>query len=192
MLSFFLSRLASEEFVISAKVFVGNLNYGTTKEDLVSVLSECGEIVDAFLPTDRESGRPRGFAFITFANNEQARACIERFNGHELGGRRLNVNQADDRPRRGGPGGGGRGGPRPRDGAPPGRGPEVQRRRSDMPPRPSGGDFSYRQRNDGPPRGGGRHDSYAAMDPEMQYEVADRGGLAGAARRLGRRNAGRR
>ncbi|NOY94266.1 MAG: RNA-binding protein [Deltaproteobacteria bacterium] len=110
---------------MSAKVFVGNLNYSTTKEDLVGLLSGAGEIVDAFLPTDRETGRPRGFAFVTFANDEQAKACIEKFNRADLGGRALNINEAEERPRRGPPGGrpsGGRpgggygGGPR---GAPP-------------------------------------------------------------------------
>lgn len=89
---------------------MGNLNYRTTKEDLVSLLSEAGEIVDAFLPTDRETGRPRGFGFITFASPEQAQACIDKFNGHELSGRRLNINAADERGRGGrGPGGGGGG-----------------------------------------------------------------------------------
>ena len=95
---------------ISAKVFVGNLSYRTTKEELVSFLSPAGEIIDAFLPTDRETGRMRGFGFITFGSPEQAAACIEQFNGMELGGRRLNINAADDRGR-----GGGRG--RPREGA---------------------------------------------------------------------------
>ncbi len=85
---------------ISAKVFVGNLNYRTTKEDLVAFLSPVGEIIDAFLPTDRETGRPRGFGFITFATEEQAKACIEQFDGVELGGRRLNINRAEDRGRK--------------------------------------------------------------------------------------------
>ena len=97
--------------VISAKVFVGNLSYHTTKEELVACLSAAGEIVDAFLPTDRETGRPRGFAFVTFASAEQATACVEQFNGQLLGGRPLNINPAEERPRGAGPGrgGGGRG-----------------------------------------------------------------------------------
>ena len=65
--------------------------------------------MDAFLPTDRETGRPRGFAFVTFATEEQARACIEKFNRADLGGRSLNINEAEERPRRG-PGGGRPGG----------------------------------------------------------------------------------
>jgi len=98
---------------ISAKVFVGNLNYSTTKEDLVGLLSGAGEIVDAFLPTDRETGRPRGFAFITFANDEQAAACIEQFDRADLGGRALNINAAEERPRRAPSPGGRPGGGRP-------------------------------------------------------------------------------
>ena len=99
---------------------MGNLNYRTTKEDLVEFLSPAGEVVDAFLPTDRETGRPRGFGFVTFASEDQARACIEQFHGKELGGRALNINAAEERRR--GPGGPpGRGGP-PRGGGDRGRG----------------------------------------------------------------------
>jgi cold-inducible RNA-binding protein len=86
---------------------VGNLNYRTTKEDLVEFLSPAGEVVDAFLPTDRETGRPRGFGFVTFASEDQARACIEQFDGKELGGRPLNINPAEERRRGSGPGRGG-------------------------------------------------------------------------------------
>ena len=99
-------------------MFVGNLNYRTTKEELVAFLSPAGEIIDAFLPTDRDTGRPRGFGFVTFASEDQAAACIDQFDGVELGGRRLNITPADERGRRGGgrprrdgpPGGGGGGG----------------------------------------------------------------------------------
>ncbi len=96
---------------ISAKVFVGNLNYRTTKEELMEFLSPAGEIVDCFLPTDRETGRPRGFGFVTFASPEQATACVEQFDGQDFNGRRLNINPAEERGRRPGgrdrrPGGG--------------------------------------------------------------------------------------
>ena len=93
---------------------MGNLNYRSTKEALVAFLSGAGEVVDAFLPTDRETGRPRGFGFITFASPEQAQACVEQFNGADFDGRQLNINTADDRRR--GPSGPPRSGP-------PGRGP---------------------------------------------------------------------
>ena len=96
---------------MSAKVFVGNLDFNTTKDEVQTLFSQIGEIKDVFLPMDRESGRPRGFAFVEFANDEDAAKAIEKFNGHELSGRALRVNAAEDRPRSSGPGGGGR--PRP-------------------------------------------------------------------------------
>ena len=95
---------------MSAKVFVGNLDFNTTKDEVQSLFSQIGEIKDVFLPMDRESGRPRGFAFVEFASDEDAAKAIEKFNGYELGGRALRVNAAEDRPRTGGGGGaGGRG-----------------------------------------------------------------------------------
>ena len=95
---------------MSAKVFVGNLDFNTTKDEVQSLFSQIGEIKDVFLPMDRESGRPRGFAFVEFASDEDAAKAIEKFNGYELGGRALRVNAAEDRPRTGGAGaGGGRG-----------------------------------------------------------------------------------
>ena len=78
--------------------------------------------MDAFLPTDRETGRPRGFGFVTFATPEQAAACVEQFNGASFEGRSLNINLADDR--RKGPGG-----PRPDRGAPRRREPVMEMRR---------------------------------------------------------------
>jgi RNA recognition motif-containing protein len=56
--------------------------------------------VDVYIPTDRNTGRPRGFAFVEFASETEAAEAIERFNGQELGGRKLNVNAAEDRPQR--------------------------------------------------------------------------------------------
>ena len=132
---------------------MGNLSYSTTKDELVAALSECGEIVDAFLPTDRETGRPRGFAFVTFETPEQAKACIERFNGQEVGGRRINVNEAEERPRRSGPP---NGRPRPERSSRPSQGPRDS---AGPPQRPSGprsgpprpGGFPSGPRSDGPP-----------------------------------------
>ena len=93
---------------------MGNLSYQTTKEDLTQVLSEAGQVVDVYIPTDRESGRPRGFAFATFSSEAEAAKAIQLFNQREVAGRRLNVNAAEERPRRpaggGGFGGGGGGG----------------------------------------------------------------------------------
>ena len=90
-----------------AKIFVGNLNFNTKREDIESLFSQVGKPRDVFLPTDRETGRPRGFAFIEFESDAEASQAIERFNGYELDGRALRVNAAEDRPR-----GGGGGGPR--------------------------------------------------------------------------------
>ena len=93
---------------MAAKVFVGNLNFKTTREEVAELFAQVGATRDVFLPTERETGRPRGFAFVEYETEELAKAAIERFNGYEMGGRALRVNLAEDRPRGGG-GGGGRG-----------------------------------------------------------------------------------
>lgn len=90
---------------MSSKVFVGNLDFNTTKEEVQTLFSQIGELRDVFLPVDRESGRKRGFAFVEFSSDEDAAKAIERFNGYELGGRALRVNAAEDRPRTSGGGG---------------------------------------------------------------------------------------
>src|SRR5687768_4370617 len=96
---------------MASKVFVGNLNFKTTREEVESLFTQVGKPRDVFLPTERETGRPRGFAFVEFETEEEAKAAIERFNGYEMGGRALRVNLAEDRPRGGGgDGGGGYGG----------------------------------------------------------------------------------
>lgn len=91
---------------MSSKVFVGNLDFNTTKTEVQTLFAEAGEVRDVYLPTDRESGRPRGFAFVEFASEEQAAAAIQKFNGYQMGGRTLRVNAAEDRPRGAGGGGG--------------------------------------------------------------------------------------
>lgn len=71
-------------------------------------MSDVGKVLDVHIPTDRETGRPRGFAFVKFGSAEEAQAAIERFDGEELGGRPLRVSAAQerrDRPGRSGPGG---------------------------------------------------------------------------------------
>jgi RNA recognition motif-containing protein len=75
-------------------VFVGNLSFDTTREELLSLFAEAGEVAEVVLPTDRVSGRPRGFAFVQFASDEQAAVAIQKFDGHQLGGRNLRVNEA--------------------------------------------------------------------------------------------------
>ena len=78
-------------------MFVGNLNFDTTKDELQSVFAEVGEVTDVVLPTDRATGRPRGFAFVEYSSDEAAATAIQKFDGFELGGRNLRVNEAEKR-----------------------------------------------------------------------------------------------
>ena len=100
-------------------MFVGNLSFDTPQSELETLFSEVGPVIEVFLPTDRNTGRPRGFAFVELGNEEAATAAIAKFDGYELRGRHLRVNEAEARPPRqprfapsgGGPGyGGGHGG----------------------------------------------------------------------------------
>lgn len=90
---------------------MGNLSFDTTSEALHALFAEVGEVVSAVVPTDRLSGRPRGFAFVEFVNGEHAAEAISRFEGFELDGRKLRVNEATAEPS-GGRGLGGAGGGR--------------------------------------------------------------------------------
>jgi RNA recognition motif-containing protein len=85
-------------------VFVGNLSFDVTREELIEAFGAAGKVVDAKVPTDRETGRPRGFAFVEFESDEAAQKSIELLNGRDLKGRPLRVNEAENRPPRG-PGG---------------------------------------------------------------------------------------
>ncbi len=94
-----------------SKLYVGNLSYQTSESELREIFSQHGEVVSATLVMDRETGRPRGFAFVEFADASSAKAAIEALNGANVGGRDLTVNEARPRePRSGGGGGGGYGG----------------------------------------------------------------------------------
>lgn len=84
---------------MASKIFVGNLDYNTTKEEVQALFGQIGELKDVFLPVDRETGRKRGFAFVEFASDEDAAKAIEKFNGYQMGGRALRVNAAENRPR---------------------------------------------------------------------------------------------
>ena len=95
---------------MSTKLFVGNLDFKVTENDLQDAFAAHGNVVEANLVTDRTTGRPRGFAFVTMSTPEEAQKAIDALNGKELGGRALNVNLARPREERsGGGGGGGRG-----------------------------------------------------------------------------------
>jgi cold-inducible RNA-binding protein len=92
------------------KVFVGNMSFDTTREELQELFAQAGEITEVVVPTDRMSGRPRGFAFVTFASDEAAAAAIQKMDGQLLGGRNLRVNEASAAPQRSFGGGGAGGG----------------------------------------------------------------------------------
>ena len=93
--------IVRQEDVIGTKLFVGNLSFNVQRDELQSLFSQAGTVVDVFLPTDRATGRPRGFGFVEFADEQSARAATTRFNGYELQGRSLRVNEAEaQRPRR--------------------------------------------------------------------------------------------
>ena len=93
---------------MSTKLFVGNLAFQTTSEDLQQLFAQAGTVESASVVEDRDTGRSRGFAFVEMSTKEEAAAAIELFNGKDLGGRALKVNEAKPRENRGG--GGGRGG----------------------------------------------------------------------------------
>jgi hypothetical protein len=98
---------------MSSRLYVGNLSYDTDTETLRSAFAASGEVTDAHVVMDRESGRSRGFGFVTMATADLAKKAIETMNGTMLDGRAIRVNEAEERPRGGGGGGGfGGGGPR--------------------------------------------------------------------------------
>ena len=111
---------------------MGNLSFDVTRDELIQAFTAAGRVVDAKVPTDRETGRPRGFAFVEFESEEDAQKSISLLNGKDLKGRPLRVNEAENRP------------PRPPGSAPGGF-------------RPSGGGGGFRPsgpggyRNSGPP-----------------------------------------
>ena len=94
---------------MSTKLFVGNLSFNATENQLQDMFAEHGTVLEVDLIMDRFSGRPRGFAFVTMSSPEEAQKAIEALNGKDLGGRTLNVTIARPREERSGGGGGGRG-----------------------------------------------------------------------------------
>lgn len=95
---------------MSTKLFVGNLSFKTTENDLQDAFAACGTVVETNIMMDRMTGRPRGFAFVTMSSPEEAQKAIEALHGKDFDGRALTVNVA--RPREERPGGGGGGGGR--------------------------------------------------------------------------------
>ena len=94
---------------MSAKIYVGNLSFNTTQQDLEEMCGEFGTVESTNIIEDRETGRSRGFAFVEMSSNEEAQSAIAGLNGKEIDGRSLTINEAKPQEERGG-GGGGRGG----------------------------------------------------------------------------------
>lgn len=97
----------------NSKLYVGNMSFKTTEDELRDAFAEFGDVTDVFVAMDKMTGRPRGFAFVTMDTPENAAKAAEAMNGQDVGGRALTVNEArpkEDRPRGGGFGGGGGGG----------------------------------------------------------------------------------
>jgi cold-inducible RNA-binding protein len=98
---------------MAKKLFVGGLSWDTTDEGLRQAFATYGEITEAKVITDRDTGRSRGFGFVTFAQNEDATSAISKMDGTNLDGKTIKVNEAQEKgPRQGGRSGGGFGGGR--------------------------------------------------------------------------------
>ena len=93
---------------MSMKLYVGNLAFATSSQDLQELFAQAGTVESASVVEDRETGRSRGFGFVEMSSKEEGAAAISQFNGKEVNGRALNVNEAKPREPRSG-GGGGRG-----------------------------------------------------------------------------------
>lgn len=91
------------------RLYVGNLSFQATSDSVRACFAEMGEVTDVHLVTDRETGRSRGFAFVTMATDNEAAKATSQLNGVMLEGRPLRVNEAEERQPRGGGGGGGGG-----------------------------------------------------------------------------------
>jgi cold-inducible RNA-binding protein len=94
---------------MSMKLYVGNLSFQTSSDDLQELFAQAGTVESASVVEDRDTGRSRGFGFVEMSTKEEGEAAIAQFNGTEVNGRALNVNEAKPRENRNGGGGGGRG-----------------------------------------------------------------------------------
>jgi len=105
--SFGKSRLGTKISNMAMKLYVGNLPFSTTNQDLNDIFGEIGAVESCNVIEDRETGRSRGFGFVEMANKEDGERAISELNGKEVNGRELKVNEAKPQERRGGGGGGG-------------------------------------------------------------------------------------
>jgi cold-inducible RNA-binding protein len=96
------------ETIVNRKLYVGNLSFRTEEQTVESLFSEAGPVESVRLMRDKATGQSRGFAFVEMQTEEGAQAATDRFNGQELEGRRLTVNEARPQPEYSGSGGGGR------------------------------------------------------------------------------------
>ena len=79
------------------KMYIGNLSFDTTKQDLETLFSQHGEVTDVHLPTDRDTGRPRGFGFVTMDSAQAMESAIKEIDGTDVDGRTIKVNEAKPR-----------------------------------------------------------------------------------------------
>jgi cold-inducible RNA-binding protein len=84
---------------VPTRIYVGNISFSTTRESLEATLSSCGTVIAISIPTDRETGQPRGFAFVTMSSAQAAQCAISQLNNTVLDGRHLKINLANTRPR---------------------------------------------------------------------------------------------
>ncbi len=160
------------------RLFVGNLPYKATEDELRAVFSEIGDVADVHIVLDRETGRPRGFAFVSYTTDENAAKAAATLNGRDFGGRPLAVSEARDRgappPRSGS--GPPRGGPRPAGGAP--RPPRPGGPPQEMPPMEEYKETAARPRMKKRKQGGG--DSEGRRDLRRRFEEEEERGGSGS------------
>lgn len=90
---------------MNSKLYVGNMSFKTTEADLRAAFAQFGSVTDVYIANDRETGRPRGFAFVTFSTDTESKLAAEKMNGTDLDGRQLTVNEAKPKEEMGGGGG---------------------------------------------------------------------------------------
>ena len=93
---------ATKIITMNSKLYVGNMSFKTTETDLRDAFGQFGSVTDVYIANDRETGRPRGFAFVTFSTDTESKLAAEKMNGAELDGRQLTVNEAKPKEAMGG------------------------------------------------------------------------------------------